>query len=183
MWAPETAGVKQPLLSDKQSRSMCDVHFWGQVLRKYLRGIQGRLDLCFGGFNTCGEHNRPCLRFSLLVLLRKPSQLWLTCCSSFVMYCGCGRSVFCCIFLIFAFDGRSATLLMDHGAMAHLMFGWTAATRLLYRMREGMRQKFVRYVVTSATITACGECKEHYCCECNNTETCGNNIIDKGHSE
>ena len=28
-----------------------------------------------------------------------------------------------------------------------------------------------------STVTVCGECKEHYCCECNDTHTCGNNII------
>ena len=31
------------------------MRLWGQVLRKYLREIQGRRDQCFGGFNTYGE--------------------------------------------------------------------------------------------------------------------------------
>ena len=37
---------------------------------------------------------------------------------------GCtSPSVFYCIFLNFAFRGRSATLLIDHGTMFRLMFG------------------------------------------------------------
>ena len=28
-----------------------------------------------------------------------------------------------------------------------------------------------------STITICGECKEHYCCECIDTHTCGHNSI------
>ena len=28
-----------------------------------------------------------------------------------------------------------------------------------------------------STVTVCDECKEHYCCECIDTHTCGNNII------
>ena len=28
-----------------------------------------------------------------------------------------------------------------------------------------------------STVTVCGECKEHYCCECIDTHTCGNDII------
>ena len=55
MWAPEVAGVKQPPVSDKGSGSTYAVRFWGQVLRKYLRGTQGHPDLCFGGFSTYGE--------------------------------------------------------------------------------------------------------------------------------
>ena len=51
-------GVKQPLLSDKGSRSTYAVRFWGQVLRKYLRGTQGCPHLCFGGFSTYGEPSR-----------------------------------------------------------------------------------------------------------------------------
>ena len=38
---------------------MYTVRFCGQVLRKYLQGTQGRRDLCFGGFSTYGEPNRP----------------------------------------------------------------------------------------------------------------------------
>ena len=57
-------------------------------------------------------------------------------------------SVFYCMFLSFAFGGRSATLLMDHGAIFRLMFGRTRATRPPRKMRERMRQKFVRCVVT-----------------------------------
>ena len=38
-------------------------------------------------------------------------------------------SVFYCIFLSFAFRGKCATLLMDHGTMFCLMFGRTRATR------------------------------------------------------
>ena len=34
-----------------------------------------------------------------------------------------------------------------------------------------------------STITVCGEFKEHYCCECIDTHTCGNDIIYSGHSE
>ena len=56
-WAPETAGVKQPILSDKGSRRTYAERFWGQVLSKYLLGTQGRPNLCFGGFSTCGEPN------------------------------------------------------------------------------------------------------------------------------
>ena len=48
-------------------------------------------------------------------------------------------SVFYCIFLNFAFGGRSAILLMDHGTMFRLMFGWRRATRPPQRMRERMR--------------------------------------------
>ena len=59
-------------------------------------------------------------------------------------------SVFYCIFLSFAFGGRSATLLMDHGTMFRLMFGQTRATRPSRKIRERMRQKSVRCVVTSA---------------------------------
>ena len=28
------------------------MRFWGQLLRKFLRGTQGRPDLCFGGFSN-----------------------------------------------------------------------------------------------------------------------------------
>ena len=38
---------------------MYAVHFWGQVLRKYLRGPQDRPDVCFGGFSTYWEPNYP----------------------------------------------------------------------------------------------------------------------------
>ena len=38
---------------------MYAVRFWEQVLRKYLWGTQSRPDLCFGGFSTYGEPNRP----------------------------------------------------------------------------------------------------------------------------
>ena len=48
-------------------------------------------------------------------------------------------SVFYCIFPNFAFRGRSATLLMNHGTMFRLMFGRTRATRSPRRMRERMR--------------------------------------------
>ena len=47
------------MLSDKGSRSIYGDRFWGQVLRKYLQGTQGRPELCFGGFSTYGEPNRP----------------------------------------------------------------------------------------------------------------------------
>ena len=47
------------MLSDKGSRSIYFDHFWGQVLRKYLQGTQGRPELCFGGFSTFGEPIRP----------------------------------------------------------------------------------------------------------------------------
>ena len=47
------------MLSDKASRSICVDRFSGQVLRKYLQGTQGRPELCFGGFSTCGEPNCP----------------------------------------------------------------------------------------------------------------------------
>ena len=47
------------MLSDKRSRSTYVDRFWGQVLRKYLGGTQGRPDLCFAGFSTYGEPNRP----------------------------------------------------------------------------------------------------------------------------
>ena len=57
-------------------------------------------------------------------------------------------SLFYCTFLSFAFGGRSATLLMDHGTMFRLMFGRTRATRPPRMMGE--RQKFVCCVVTSA---------------------------------
>ena len=59
MWAPEMALVKQPLLSDKGIRSTYAVRFWRQALKKYVRGTQGRPNLCFGGFNTYGEPNHP----------------------------------------------------------------------------------------------------------------------------
>ena len=64
---PEKAGVISPfrpqvgprdgkgdvaMLSDKGSRSIYVDRFWGQVLTKYLRGTQGRSELCFGGFST-----------------------------------------------------------------------------------------------------------------------------------
>ena len=47
------------MLSDKGSRSIYVDRFWGQVLRKYLRGTQGRPELCFGGFSTYGEPHCP----------------------------------------------------------------------------------------------------------------------------
>ena len=63
------------------------------------------------------------------------------------------QSIFYCIFLSFAFGGRSVTLLMDHGTMFRLMFGRTRATRPPRTMRERMRQKCVRCVVTSAPLS------------------------------
>ena len=47
------------MLSDKGSRSIYVDRFWGQVLRKYLRGTQRRPELCFGAFRTYEEPNRP----------------------------------------------------------------------------------------------------------------------------
>ena len=47
------------MLSDKGSRSIYVDRFWGQGLRKYLQGTQGCPELCFGGFGTYGEPNRP----------------------------------------------------------------------------------------------------------------------------
>ena len=40
-------------------RSTYAVRFWGQVLRKYLRGTQGCPGLCFGGFSIYREPNCP----------------------------------------------------------------------------------------------------------------------------
>ena len=65
------------MLSDKGSRSIYVDCFWGQVLRKYLPGTQGRLELYFGGFSTYGEPNRPLSSLKLPVLLRKPGQSFL----------------------------------------------------------------------------------------------------------
>ena len=50
----------------------------------------------------------------------------------------------------FAFGGRSATLLMDHGTMFRLMFGRTRGTPPPRKMRQRMREKCVCCVVTSA---------------------------------
>ena len=47
------------MLSDKGSQSIYVDHFWGQVLRKYLQGTQGRPELCVSGFSTYGEPNCP----------------------------------------------------------------------------------------------------------------------------
>ena len=33
------------------------------------------------------------------------------------------------------------------------------------------------FCLKRSTIPVCDECKEHYCCECIDTHTCGNNII------
>ena len=41
--------------SDKGSRSIYVDRFWGQVLRKYLKGTQGRPELRFGGFSPTGN--------------------------------------------------------------------------------------------------------------------------------
>ena len=60
------------------------------------------------------------------------------------------RSIFYGIVLIFAFRGRSSTMLMDHGAMFRIMLGWTRANQQPCKMRERVKLKCVRYVVTSA---------------------------------
>ena len=55
-----------------------------------------------------------------------------------------------CISRNFAFRVRSATHLMGHGTMSHLMFGLIKATQPPCKMRERMRQMCVCYAVRSA---------------------------------
>ena len=58
--------------------------FWGQVLRKYLRGTQGRPDLCFSGFGTYREPNLlylcdlPTLQYTLYYFLGTQSLAGVT---------------------------------------------------------------------------------------------------------
>ena len=59
------------------------------------------------------------------------------------------QSVFCCILRNFAFAGRCATPVMDHGSMSRLMFGLTKATRPPRKMRQRMREKCACCVVRS----------------------------------
>ena len=79
MWAPETGGVKQPLLSDEGSRNT----YAGQALRKYLLGTQGRPDLCFSGLSIYGEPN--CALSSIQPMLRNSGQSSLRFCV--VLHC------------------------------------------------------------------------------------------------
>ena len=60
------------MLSDKGNWCIYVDRFWGQVLRKYLRGTQGRPKLCFGGFSTYGEPKRP---VSLMFVLSARSSI------------------------------------------------------------------------------------------------------------
>ena len=55
-------------MSDKGSRSIYVDRFWGQVLRKYLQGTQGRPELCFGGFGLDEAHSSVRLRCIAVVL-------------------------------------------------------------------------------------------------------------------
>ena len=67
------AGVKQPLLSDKGSRSTYAVHFQGQVFRKFGDPKAVLTNTLVVSAPT-GNLTILCLRFNLLVLLRKPGQ-------------------------------------------------------------------------------------------------------------
>ena len=79
--------------------------------------------------------------------------------------------VICCISCNFAFGGRSATLLMDHGMMSCLMFGAT--------QDEGEDEVDVCALCCQkrSTITGCCECQEHYCDECIDAHNCGENVV------
>ena len=55
---PRGGGGPSSLGGEGQVGGGYTVRLWRQVLRKYLRGTQGRVDLCFGGFGTYQDPNR-----------------------------------------------------------------------------------------------------------------------------
>ena len=67
------------MLSDKGSQGIYVDRFWGQVLRKYLWGTQGRPELCFGGFSTYGEPNRSLSLVQPSGVFGKPGQSSFVC--------------------------------------------------------------------------------------------------------
>ena len=84
--------------------------------------------------------------------------------------------LFGCISRNFAFKCRSVTGLMDHGTLFRLMFGLIKATRPPHKMEERMRQ-ICALCCPKRSITACGECQEHYCDECIDAKTCGEQVV------
>ena len=64
-------------LSDEGSRSIYVDRFWGQVLRKYFQGTQGRLSFASVVSVPTGNLTVLCLQLNLPVLLREPGQSFL----------------------------------------------------------------------------------------------------------
>ena len=56
---------------------------------------------------------------------------------------------------------------------------WKDKSNLAATEDEGEDEVEVRALCCHkrSTVTVCGECTEHYCCECIDMHTCGNNII------
>ena len=82
--------------------------------------------------------------------------------------------VFCCISRNFAVQGRSVTLIMDHGTIACLIFGLIKATLPPRKTKERMRQMCALCCQKRSNITGCGE---SYCDECIDAHTCGEKIV------